>query len=627
MPSWKDYLKEFWDIARDFGVDSREVVFEEVPSRVINRLAAQLLPYVPQHWSRGRSFIKQQSSHEQGSRIYEIVFNLDPALAYVAKEYSDSLKSLTVPHVYGHGHIFKNSPFNKKAEKGLDIILRSYSDRVEEYEKEYGPLEVESAIDLALAIVPSSSGRKMKKLILSDLEEKEINEYDHLLTEIFPEEPGSVRIRHKMQASSIKAPKETYLDAIDTDLVSFFIERSLFPDWVNDILRMESTIYEHTHSQETRLAFIHEGFASWTHTKVLSVASVPDEWKVDYAILSSKVTRPFHVYPVHVFGEEVLDIHPNPYGIGLLFMRYLEYLGVDVAKEVLTFSDYGLFSKYSTPDFWFGFARLNAPPPFRPNRNISPILPPTGDHEDFYRIYSYLASLERKDIVYYTGLIIRESYRQGAGWYYHFLVDFAAFCLEEGYDPYSASDLEKAIGSYTNYKLLGRLYEPPDVYAIDMSYGPDFQWIIYKSPPWKSLASSLGRPPEEIEKHNVYVHVLPPSTDNASAVVNIYLYHERQFEVNTNSYLMPYLERYSNPHGARSPSFPEVKMFPLESSSGLPLSGRPTIALTSDTTLDFGYAFEISLLIRRFMNMTKRGYSTDLLLILPNPPASWRRAR
>lgn len=33
-------MKDFWTISRDLGVDSKEVVFEEVPSNVINRLAA-----------------------------------------------------------------------------------------------------------------------------------------------------------------------------------------------------------------------------------------------------------------------------------------------------------------------------------------------------------------------------------------------------------------------------------------------------------------------------------------------------------------------------------------------------------------------------------------------------------
>lgn len=609
-------MKDFWTISRDLGVDSKEVVFEEVPSNVINRLAAQLLPYVPQHWSRGRSYIKQRSRHDLGGRIYEIVFNLDPARAYIGEDYSEPFKALTVPHVLGHGHIFKHSIHERSDVKNLDSLLRSYVERVEAYNNDHGIAAVEEAIDLALALASSSHRRKSHNRLPS--QEGDLGDYDLLISEVFAQEPEGQYAAQKVRAAKLSSDHswrsvygDTILQSLDTDLVHFFLERSLFPEWVNDILRMEYLIYDHTHLRDTTLSFVHEGFASWTHTKVLPKTPVPDDWRVDFALLSARVTAPFWIHPYQdLDGESYARIEPNPYGVGLLLMRYMEVLGRDVPKEVTEVNDYSLFSRYSNPDFWFNFVRKYAPPSFDHHGPTSLLLPDTGEHEDFFKIYSgFLRKFNENGADFgslwkYLHAAIYDAYHLGAGWYYLFLLDLSGFMIANEYDPYNPEDLEEALFRYLTYFI--PYWEPPLVYALELPSTLGYRYVFQAIPAWRNLVSTSSISQDEAHRYSLFLHFPPkhPGSLGLPSDRDVRLLY-------FNSSLESRVELL-----ASSSSFWD-RLEPRLSSDDF--SVPQGIVLTSAENLDLDYAIGVGLMIRKHMSMTREGAFTDLVIILSNP--------
>lgn len=63
------------------------------------------------HWSYGKAYEKLQTLYEHGMSglPYEMVINSNPALAYLVRENSLCLQTLTIAHVYGHNDFFKNN--------------------------------------------------------------------------------------------------------------------------------------------------------------------------------------------------------------------------------------------------------------------------------------------------------------------------------------------------------------------------------------------------------------------------------------------------------------------------------------------------------------------------------------
>jgi spore cortex formation protein SpoVR/YcgB (stage V sporulation) len=313
--TWKRYLREYESIASELGLDPKETVYEEVDQALIKRFVAQGVPFAPQYWSRGREYLRVSNDP---SVYYEIVFNLDPARAYISKEYEEPIKALTVAHVLGHSHVFKNNPF-EKSRTHLDVALESYVERVHEYERTYGPFLVEKAIDLAFALNPTSFGRKTKKVL--DREAYQVKEVSpseayfvesslgvslDRLKKLYISGGESALRSHRIEDlckkygvsfqslvdlvkryvlfSSPYSPdreiKETNLPDGEEDLIHFFAnEVDLLPDWVRDILRMEGLIYHLTHS-DIPLSMVHEGFATWTHLAIMSRSSSPENGRL-----------------------------------------------------------------------------------------------------------------------------------------------------------------------------------------------------------------------------------------------------------------------------------------------------------------------------------------------------------
>lgn len=153
------------EVAKDFGLDFFPTIFEVVAYDQMNELAAYGgFPVRYPHWRFGMEYEQLSKSAEYGlSKIYEMVINNNPAIAYLLEGNSIVDQKLVMTHVYAHVDFFKNNFSFRATNQGIDhqsgtpyrkwidtmanhgAIVRRWADRV-------GIERVEEFIDSCLSL-------------------------------------------------------------------------------------------------------------------------------------------------------------------------------------------------------------------------------------------------------------------------------------------------------------------------------------------------------------------------------------------------------------------------------------------------------------------------------------------
>src|SRR5690606_39016035 len=109
-------------VARGYGLDIFPTIFEVVAYDQMNELASYGgFPVRYPHWRFGMEYEQLSKSSEYGlSRIYEMVINNNPAVAYLLEGNSLVDQKLVMTHVYGHVDFFKNNYAFRATNQGLD---------------------------------------------------------------------------------------------------------------------------------------------------------------------------------------------------------------------------------------------------------------------------------------------------------------------------------------------------------------------------------------------------------------------------------------------------------------------------------------------------------------------------
>ena len=103
-------VAELETLAREQGLDFFPVSFEVVPQDIMTEVAAYGLPTRARHWSYGKVYQHQHLYGAMGlSKIYEIVLNSDPGLAFLLDTNPEIANLLVAAHVFAHVDFFKNN--------------------------------------------------------------------------------------------------------------------------------------------------------------------------------------------------------------------------------------------------------------------------------------------------------------------------------------------------------------------------------------------------------------------------------------------------------------------------------------------------------------------------------------
>src|SRR3972149_4335564 len=98
-------------LAREYGLDFFPTHFEMLSYDQMNEIAAYGgFPNRYPHWRFGMEYERLSKSTEYGlSKIYELVINSNPSIAYLLEGNSLTDQKLVMCHVYAHVDFFKNN--------------------------------------------------------------------------------------------------------------------------------------------------------------------------------------------------------------------------------------------------------------------------------------------------------------------------------------------------------------------------------------------------------------------------------------------------------------------------------------------------------------------------------------
>src|SRR3989344_6277247 len=138
-------------IAKELGYDPFPMKLEFVPYQKMYEIGAYGLPGRFSHWTHGKEYERMKTMYEHGlSKIYELIINTNPSIAYLLENNSALEHMFVVAHCVGHADFFKNNRAYKGTDRQMDITSHLRADRIDAYEQEYGEKRVEKLLDAAL---------------------------------------------------------------------------------------------------------------------------------------------------------------------------------------------------------------------------------------------------------------------------------------------------------------------------------------------------------------------------------------------------------------------------------------------------------------------------------------------
>ncbi len=310
-------------IAKNVGLDFYETIFELVPYNLLNEIAARGgFPVRYPHWRFGMEYEQFSKSYEYGlSKIYELVINNDPCIAYLMEGNELLDQKLVMAHVYGHCDFFKNNMWFSQTDRKMMDTMANHSTRVRRYVDNLGIEIVEDFIDRALSIENLidrySPYAKNKVELHKDIDAPVQPPASNLA-------PGRFHVHRDYMESYINPPaalnaaqkkedednKPLFPEQPEKDILKFLIKHAPLEDWQADILsiiRDESYYF----APQGMTKIMNEGWASYWHSRLMTEEIMNDSEIVDFADRHS--------------GTMAMAPNGfNPYKIGLEIFREIE---------------------------------------------------------------------------------------------------------------------------------------------------------------------------------------------------------------------------------------------------------------------------------------------------------------
>ncbi len=146
-------IQQTAEIAHEVGLRPFPTQFFIVPARQMYELAAYGLPGGFSHWSRGGEYHKQKTMYDYGlTRIYEMVVNSNPALAFLLENNSPIHNTTVAAHVAAHVDFFAHNPSFAHTNRHMNETALLAAERMDRYRFEVGEDKVEQLLDAVLTI-------------------------------------------------------------------------------------------------------------------------------------------------------------------------------------------------------------------------------------------------------------------------------------------------------------------------------------------------------------------------------------------------------------------------------------------------------------------------------------------
>jgi stage V sporulation protein R len=315
----KAYQDEIEAYARGYGLDFLQTVFEVLDFEQLNQVASYGgFPTRYPHWSFGMEYERLSKSYAYGlSKIYEMVINNDPVVAYLLKSNAITDQKLVMAHVFGHADFFKNNYFFSATHRKAIDMMANHAVRVRRYIERFGFERVESFLDICLSlenlIDPHGNFMKRRRDVSEEVHPEEENKIHKLKAKGYMDKfinPPEFLEEQKNRKIEQDKKERNFPEAPEQDVLLFLLENAPLENWERDILSMiRDEAYYFLPQGQTKV--MNEGWASYWHSKIMTTKAMNDSEVVDYA--------DHHSGTVSMAGGRF-----NPYKIGIELFRDIE---------------------------------------------------------------------------------------------------------------------------------------------------------------------------------------------------------------------------------------------------------------------------------------------------------------
>jgi len=226
-------------LARDSGLTFFPVIFEAVSAKELTIVAAREgFPVRYPHWRFGQQFEELWRGYDYGTqKIYELVINNDPAVAYLMKSNSFVEQKLVMAHVYAHVDFFANNLYFAHTDRKMLDRMGDHAATVRGFMDRHGRETVEKWIDVCRSL-------------------------DNLIG-LFPQPAGPYRSLTPILKADPQYPKAPL-----RDVLRFLIEHAKMDNWqrtVLGIVRDEALYFQ----PQAQTKIMNEGWASYWHARMM----------------------------------------------------------------------------------------------------------------------------------------------------------------------------------------------------------------------------------------------------------------------------------------------------------------------------------------------------------------------
>lgn len=234
LENWRVKINE---LAQSLGLDYYPVEYELVDWDTMAMVAAYSgFPRRYPHWRHGMSYDELQKSYRYGlSKIYELVINTDPVIAYLLTVNGLADHKLVMAHVYGHADFFKHNAWYAGTNRKMLDEMANHASTIKRYTDRYGLETVEGFLDIALSlenlIDPYSVHVKRITTAPEPSRQARMDVKPHLERHIQREKEEEVLEDEIGKAEPIPARPER-------DVLAFLMQHAPLRDWQRDVLGM-----------------------------------------------------------------------------------------------------------------------------------------------------------------------------------------------------------------------------------------------------------------------------------------------------------------------------------------------------------------------------------------------------
>jgi len=257
--------------AAEYGLDFFPIVYEVLNYRQMNEVAAYGgFPTRYPHWRFGMEYEHLLKSHTYGlSKIYEMVVNNNPSVAYLLEGNSTVDQKMVMAHVCGHVDFFKNNYFFSKTNRKMIDGMANHAARLRRHVDRFGIDKVEGFLDVCISldnlIDPHMPFIRRRPEARRDLEEVE-EEADGIprlraksYMDKFINPPKVMEEERKKREKEAEQPRK-FPEERQRDVLLFLLENAPLEKWELDVLEIvRDEAYYFAPQAQTKI--LNEGWA------------------------------------------------------------------------------------------------------------------------------------------------------------------------------------------------------------------------------------------------------------------------------------------------------------------------------------------------------------------------------